>query len=546
MAKPYLLRLSLWLLLMITPVSFAAPTFSNLGPYHFSIDSKSKTTKTHFDQGMLFFYGFDYGESIRQFQAAVDADKKCAMCYWGLALALGSKTNAPMNHRERDDAIAAIKKAEKLAKSEKEKDYIATLALRYQSELPTDRTTSHMHGVKLVSASEAEAFASASKKLMQKYPRDVEAKTLYVFSLFDKTAWTFWQKDDSPAEDTPALITALKSALRLQPMHPGANHYLIHVMETSASPERALQAADKLRASHPGLEHLVHMPSHIYMLTNRLHDATDANQQAIAAMKQYQQLCRQQGFEPEENYLEHHNYHFLWTTAALEGREMLASQAMQALIARVPMKMRDEDPNSQQFLAVEYLHYFLFEQWQSLLNVPKPPAKHQFNLAMWLAMQGMAQAKLQNVKLAQQSLTQLNDLVEQGPVAANLEEGGHQQLLIARAMLQALIAEAKQEYPLMIQHWQTAQEAQVKIGYHEPPAWALPTWLGLAKAYHIAGQHEQAIATYQQYLKRYPGVGWALHGLAQSYQAAGHKHKAKRVNHEFVQAWRYADVALRA
>ena len=57
----------------------------------------------------------------------------------------------------------------------------------------------------------------------------------------------------------------LEGVLRRDPNHPGANHYYIHAVEASKTPERALPSATRLGSIMPGAGHIVHMPSHIFL-----------------------------------------------------------------------------------------------------------------------------------------------------------------------------------------------------------------------------------------------------------------------------------------
>src|SRR5438046_5811627 len=91
-----------------------APLFDNIGQLHFPIETQSPLAQRYFEQGMILFYAFEYGEAIRSFRAATKIDPNCAMCSWGLALALGSKNGAVMNGRERDESGLAIKVAREL------------------------------------------------------------------------------------------------------------------------------------------------------------------------------------------------------------------------------------------------------------------------------------------------------------------------------------------------------------------------------------------------------------------------------------------------
>ncbi len=62
------------------------------------------------------------------------------------------------------------------------------------------------------------------------------------------------------------IVAVLERVLMRDPSHPGANHLYIHAVEASPHPEWALAAAKRLETIAPASGHLVHMPSHIYML----------------------------------------------------------------------------------------------------------------------------------------------------------------------------------------------------------------------------------------------------------------------------------------
>ncbi|MBL8007512.1 MAG: hypothetical protein JNJ56_08275, partial [Ignavibacteria bacterium] len=91
------------------------------------------------------------------------------------------------------------------------------------------------------------AFKNAMKKLHNKYPEDPDAATLYAESLMNLKPWQLWNKDGSPAEGTPEIISVLESVLKNYPEHPGANHYYIHAVEASNDPGKGLASANQLK-----------------------------------------------------------------------------------------------------------------------------------------------------------------------------------------------------------------------------------------------------------------------------------------------------------
>ena len=55
-------------------------------------------------------------------------------------------------------------------------------------------------------------------------------------------------RDRATTED---VVKALEAARNAAPDHPGALHLTIHALEASPNPERALEAANRLRALMP-------------------------------------------------------------------------------------------------------------------------------------------------------------------------------------------------------------------------------------------------------------------------------------------------------
>ncbi|MGZ8163545.1 MAG: hypothetical protein ACXWTT_11840, partial [Methylobacter sp.] len=89
----------LYLILVLLSGCAKAPTvklLDNLGNYHFPITTSNEQAQRYFDQGLRWAYAFNHQESILSFKQAAQSDTECAMCYWGIAYALGSNINAKM------------------------------------------------------------------------------------------------------------------------------------------------------------------------------------------------------------------------------------------------------------------------------------------------------------------------------------------------------------------------------------------------------------------------------------------------------------------
>src|SRR5262249_39096110 len=151
----------------------------------------------------------------------------------------------------------------------------------------------------------------------------------------------------------------------------------------------------------------------------------------IAAYKNYSQICKSQGFEPEITYLYHHNYDFLRTTATFEGRKQVALTAAQDLITNLPATWLEQNSDLQGFLPVPYFVKARFGMWKELLNEPMPKEKYQYALGMWHYAQGLALARTGNLKEAEDRANQLYRIIKNGPAADSLNKSGNQLLTVA-------------------------------------------------------------------------------------------------------------------
>ena len=91
------------------------PLYDNLGSYHMAITTRSPVAQQYFDQGLRLTYGFNHDEAVKSYREAIREDSTCAMCWWGVALALGPNINLPMDTAVVRPAWEAVQQAARLA-----------------------------------------------------------------------------------------------------------------------------------------------------------------------------------------------------------------------------------------------------------------------------------------------------------------------------------------------------------------------------------------------------------------------------------------------
>lgn len=517
-----------------TPTGSAVSLLDGLGKHHFRITTKAPLAQRFFDQGLILTYAFNHAEAVRSFEQAARHDSACAMCYWGIALALGPNINAPMADEAAAQAHAAIDKASKRAKrtSAREQAYVAALAIRYTPTPVADR------------APFDRAYADAMRELARRYPEDADAATLFAEALMNLTPWDYWAKDGTPKPGTREIVAALERAIKRDPDHPGAHHYYIHAVEASPEPERALPSAERLRDLAPSAGHLVHMSAHVYLGVGRYHDASIANERAIVADETYMAQSGSEGFYPAAYYT--HNMHFLAYSAAMEGRSAIALANARKLVAFVdPVTMRAV-PELQWFQPTPLFVLARFGRWDEILAEPAPASDFVYAKAMWHYARGLAFAGREQLAEATAEARALDAIAASGE-AKRLEIPfiyALSQIAIARGVLAAEIAGLEGKSDVQIGHLVAAVAAQDELPYMEPPYWYFPVRQFLGAAQLQAGRVAEAETTFRADLAKSPNNAWSLAGLASGLAAQGKIDASDRARAEFNTAWRHADVRL--
>ncbi|NET03894.1 MAG: hypothetical protein F6K16_04010 [Symploca sp. SIO2B6] len=517
-------------------VKQSAVLFKNLGNHHHPITTNSPQAQRYFDQGLIFVFGFNHAEAVRSFQEATRLDGNCAMCYWGIALALGPNINAPMNPDAVPQAYKAIQKAKHLSAhaSPSEQAYIQALSKRYSQQVVSERQSLDL------------AYANAMGKLSNLYPEDLDAATLFAEAMMDLMPWNYWREDGQPKPETLEVIDTLESVIKRDPNHPGALHYYIHAVEASPTPEKAEKAADQLRSLVPGLGHLVHMPSHIYLRIGRYHDGSIANEHAIAADESYFAQSQVQSLYRGLYYP--HNIHFLWQTSSIEGRRTLAIATARKLAAKVSLQQVRKFPLTEMFLPVPLFTLVQFSQWDEILTEPQPTADLQYTQAMWHYARGMAFVAKNQLENAIDEQVSLKKFLNNQKIAS-LEATGlpaTQLIEIADHVLAGKIAQQSGKNEDVIAQFKAATAIQDQLPYMEPPYWYYPVRQSLGTALLQLGQFQEAEAIYREDLRQHPHNGWSLFGLAKSLEAQGKKEEAAKVQKQFEEAWLEADTNLTA
>lgn len=212
------------------------------GEIKFETSSKVPLVQKFIEQGIGQLHGFWYFEAERSFRQAAMLDPDCAIAYWGMAAA---------NENNKERAKQFIERAFELIDNASPREEMYILAMH--EFITSDKKKKKR---------EAE-YITAIEKIIDEFPKDVEAKALLGFALY---------KYRSSSERTHAEVdVVLDEVLAKSKNHP-VHHYRIHLWDHK-SPQRALDSAAKCGPAAEGIAHMWHMCGHIFSRVKRYGDA---------------------------------------------------------------------------------------------------------------------------------------------------------------------------------------------------------------------------------------------------------------------------------
>ena len=515
-----------------------AQLFDGLGTYHRKITTRSSLAQKYFDQGMRLSWAFNHDEATRSFAKAAMTDPTCASCYWGVALSLGVNYNMPMMSSPRGRVgWQAVRRAEANARraTPVERALIAAVGLRYRGNGEVDPSNSKPL---------LQAYVNAMRAVAAKYPNDLDVQTMYAEGLMNTNPWKLWNADGTQNPGTQQVLDALQSVLKRDPKHPGANHYYIHAIEASPHPEQALASAEVLTGMMPAAGHLEHMPAHIMQRVGRYGEAAEANRKGAAADLAYLKATAAPDYYPM--YLIH-NFQFLGSAAAMEGRRAEAITALRDARTHSSDQMLLEMPGLDWTASFIYDGYTKFGMWADMLNEPAPNPKMPGATISFHQSRAIALAATGKLDEARIELAKTDQLIAAVSAEAFQGNNGAKPLYeIGQIKAQAHLATAEGKRDEAIRLLTDAVLAEDKLAYNEPSDMIFATRHLLGAELLAAGQPAKAEAVYREDLKQHPNNGWAYLGLSQALAAQKKDDDAAAVKKQFEQAWRSADVPLMA
>jgi tetratricopeptide (TPR) repeat protein len=498
--------------------------------------------QSFFNQGLRLIYGYYFPEAIASFQEALRHDPDNPIIYWGLSLAMSPNPNSRFLGFP-DDPLGEGRKAITAARtgvaraSEVEKALIEALFVRYDKMTYPDR------------AERDKKYIEASRALLDKHPNDLEAGFMFADAVMTHLQWKYWNRDGSPQPDTLDAAAALEHIMDIEPGHPGAVHLYIHLLESSAEPERALPQADRLESLMPRAGHVVHMPSHIYIRVGQYDKAIAANERSLAADRFLTSTWGERELPAIGTYALSHRSHgrhasdFTRYAAMLQGNY---ARTVEAARASATGQTHLGGAAAHRLHATTWLVHKIFGKWEAVLSEPRPSPGSPYLQGLWHYARGSAYVGRKEFDRANSELEQLKAAAREPSIKAVLTVANPASTILELAThaLEGEIAMARGSNDAAIRAFEAAVRLQDTLNYIEPPDWGQSIRLYLGTALLRAKRPQEAEAVFREDLREFMENGWALFGLWQSLRDQGKTVQARAVRGRFDRAWKNSDVTL--
>jgi tetratricopeptide (TPR) repeat protein len=322
-----------------------AKIIPNLCVLHYRVSTTSPECQALVDQGLGYFYSYVWMEAARSFETAVERDPDCALAWWCLSRALNQ-------YGKSDQGTKALLQADarKGHASLREQQLILAM-MQEKGQAP---------GAGDGEARKKKAIATLDN-LLATYDEDEEA-------------WYYRAQLAGGAGGFGGQVSAVpfyKALLRVNPLHPGANHELVHFYENYHRPALGLPYAEKYIESSPGIPHAFHMQAHLATRLGRWKLTSDRSARAIDLERSYH---KEMNVKPAQDHQYVHHLETLLLSLIHDGRFAEARAIEQEALAE---KLK--------ISKTLYRFHLAARDWDEALKIAKESAKNDKQYGSYLS-----------------------------------------------------------------------------------------------------------------------------------------------------------------
>jgi Tfp pilus assembly protein PilF len=300
------------------PLTGLAPAklVPDLCVYHYPVSTRSPECQAFCDQGFGYFYSYVWMEAARCFETALGHDPDCASAWLGLhrSLEKWGKATKP--------AAGPFLAAVGGAAQAKLPDRFAKSPADYALETARKLMPRANHREQLLIQSRLQEKGMWPGVGPDERKKKAQASLDELLTLYedDEEGW-FWRAQIADGPNASAPI--YKALLRLDPLHPGANHELVHFFENVRRPALGWPYAEGYMKSSPSIPHAFHMQAHLAMRVGKWQHTTDWSWKAVELEKAYHRFL---DVKPADDFQFSHHLETLTRALVHDGRFAEAKQ----------------------------------------------------------------------------------------------------------------------------------------------------------------------------------------------------------------------------
>ncbi|NJN28032.1 MAG: hypothetical protein HC819_19705 [Cyclobacteriaceae bacterium] len=524
---------------------FSIGTFAQ--DYHLGMSNFKATgddvAQPYFEKGLLLLHNFEYEAAAQEFEMAQLLDPNFAMAYWGEAMCY----NQPL-WRQQDLVKAkgalyklAVKPADRTEKAQTavEKGLLASVELLFGEDGNLETRN--------------EKYKNAMSELYSRFPQHEAVASFYALSILAASP----SNNEKEAHDEAARILHTLNAVN--PQHPGALNYLMHIYDNPAVAYKGKNAAEQYVQLATDSKYALHAPSHIFLATGDWEKTRTSNEAAWKAAEAW--------VKKNKKSLEDRDYHSLWWLHygyLQQGKYKLALEQL----ANMNRDARYSKSERMRFHLAMMRGHFLVESgmWFSDVTQISVPTmgfsisaknmcffvdamvaieKGDFPKVQWYINQMTDQRMVE-----QNAKTSFNDFRTYSTTPVVRTSGLEQELLLAEAMeweLRAILALKTNKIDEAMENAKKAVELEEKTQYEPgPPVVLKPSYELYGEILIASAKYKEAIVQFDRALQRAPNRSLALLGKLQAMKKLGDHEGAAQIKSLLMKNWQNADEQARA
>lgn len=281
--------------------------------YNYPVGTTNPRAQAFVNQGLGMYYSYVWIEAARAFETAVRLDPDCAYAWlmlnrslekWGrtgpakpagpYVAALGGLVYGKLPPGVgRNSADLALETARALMPGATHREQLHIRARLQDKGMWPDTPA----------ADRRKRAAQTLDELIMLYEDDEEA-------------W-FWRAQLAGGDGPNAAAVFYKALLRVNPLHPGANHEFVHFYENVRRPALGWPYAEAYMRSSPGIPHAFHMQAHLGMRIGKWGVTSDWSARALELEVAYH---KHQGVTAGEDHQFNHHMETLTRSLVHDGR----------------------------------------------------------------------------------------------------------------------------------------------------------------------------------------------------------------------------------